>query len=109
MLGAPLETLTLCHHAEAMAEVAGKRYHSYRMPVRTSGGDVWREYTTLDTFYGALPDREWEGSAVGTLAAQAVAAGVGVRGVVGKAEVWLFDAERVVRAVVNWIESAFRG
>ncbi|WP_420488792.1 aminoglycoside 3-N-acetyltransferase [Kribbella italica] len=105
LLGAPLKTLTLCHHAEAIAAVEGKRYHSYRMPVRTSEGDVWRDYTTLDTFYGALPyDVE---SAVGNLARQAVAAGAGVQGRVGAAEIWTFDARRAVRAVREWIEERF--
>ncbi|MEV6286711.1 aminoglycoside 3-N-acetyltransferase [Kribbella sp. NPDC051770] len=105
MLGAPLKTLTLCHHAEAIAEVRGKRYHSYRMPVRTAEGDVWREYTTLDTFYGALP--YVAGHSVADLAQQAVAAGAGVVGRVGPAESWVFDARRTVAAVRAWIEAAF--
>ncbi|GAB2580789.1 AAC(3) family N-acetyltransferase [Kribbella endophytica] len=105
MLGAPLKTLTLCHHAEAIADVAGKRYHSYRMPVRAGAGEVWRDYTTLDTFYGALP--YGAGSAVGNLAQQAVAAGAGVQGRIGAAGVWVFDARRTVVAVRGWIEGNF--
>jgi aminoglycoside 3-N-acetyltransferase len=111
MLGAPLTTLTLCHHAEAIADVAGKRYRSYRMPVGTDKGTTWRDYTTLDTFYGALP--YWERpelaieSAVGNLAAQAVRAGAGTKGELGTATTWLFDAPSTVRAVVAWIERNF--
>src|SRR5215204_5468428 len=33
LLGAPLDTVTLVHHAEAVAEVAAKRRVSYGMPV----------------------------------------------------------------------------
>lgn len=105
MLGAPLKTLTLCHHAEAIADVEGKRYHSYRMPVRAGDGDVWRDYTTLDTFYGALPYAVEH--PVGNLAQQAVEAGAGVRGRVGSAEVWVFDARATVRAARRWIEANF--
>jgi aminoglycoside N3'-acetyltransferase len=111
MLGAPLTTLTLCHHAEAIADVTGKRYRSYRMPVGTDRGASWRDYTTLDTFYGALP--YWERpefaieSAVGILAAQAVRAGAGTKGELGTATTWLFDAPSTVQAVVAWIERNF--
>ncbi|WP_432948724.1 aminoglycoside 3-N-acetyltransferase [Kribbella sp. CA-253562] len=105
LLGAPLRTLTLCHHAEAIAAVEGKRYHSYRMPVRTADGDVWRDYTTLDTFYGALPYKVE--SAVENLARQAVAAGAGVSGRVGSAESWVFDARPTIRAAREWIEAEF--
>ncbi|TDW91088.1 aminoglycoside 3-N-acetyltransferase [Kribbella sp. VKM Ac-2566] len=111
LLGAPLKTLTLCHHAEAVADVAGKRYHSYRMPVRTDAGTIWRDYCTLDTFYGALP--YWErpdlpiDSAVGTLALQAVQAGAGREGNIGAATAWLFDSRATIQAVVAWIERHF--
>jgi aminoglycoside 3-N-acetyltransferase len=78
------------------------------MPVETDKGTSWRDYTTLDTFYGALP--YWERpelaieSAVGNLAAQAVRAGAGTKGELGTATTWLFDAPSTVRAVVAWIE-----
>src|SRR5919112_1506402 len=41
MLGAPLETVTLVHHAEAVAEVPSKRRVSYGMPVMVGGERVW--------------------------------------------------------------------
>lgn len=111
LLGAPLKTLTLCHHAEAVANVSVKRYHSYRMPVTTEAGTIWRDYRTLDTFYGALP--YWEhpslriDSAVETLAQQAVQAGAAQEGKIGPATTWLFDAPATVQAVVTWIEQHF--
>jgi len=81
------------------------------MPVSTDNGASWRDYTTLDTFSGALP--YWERpefvieSAVGNLAAQAVRAGAGTKGELGAATTWLFDASATVRAVVAWIERHF--
>lgn len=111
LLGAPLKTLTLCHHAEAVANVAGKRYHSYRMPVSTDAGTIWRDYSTLDTFYGVLPYSERTDlaieNAVETLAVQAVQACAGREGKVGAATAWLFDARATVQAVVAWIERHF--
>jgi aminoglycoside 3-N-acetyltransferase len=106
LLGPPLTTLTLCHHAEAIADVPNKRFHSYRMPVGSPA--VWRDYRTLDTFYGALPYGELGiQSAVRNLADQAVAAGAGHEGMVGPAPTWLFDAQATVDAVVTWIERTF--
>jgi aminoglycoside 3-N-acetyltransferase len=111
LLGAPLQRLTLCHHAEALARVADKRYRDYRMPVQTTTGVEWRKYRTLDTFYGVLPyyertDLKVE-SPAGTMAEQAVAAGAGHAGPVGIGSAWLFDADATVRAVVGWLEARF--
>jgi aminoglycoside N3'-acetyltransferase len=81
------------------------------MPVSTDAGTIWRDYRTLDTFYGGLP--YWERpdlaieNAVETLAVQAVQAGAGREGKVGAATAWLFDARATVQAVVAWIERQF--
>lgn len=108
LLGAPLNTLTLCHHAEAIAKVDGKRHHTYRMPVRTPTGPEWRKYRTLDTFYGSLPyDAHGINHPVAVLADQAVQAGAGHEGKVGPAPTWLFNARATVNAAVTWIERTF--
>ena len=51
MLGAPLETITLLHHAEAIADVPDKRMVTYRI-VLASGEE--REYTDIETSEGAF-------------------------------------------------------
>ncbi|WP_425554216.1 aminoglycoside 3-N-acetyltransferase [Kribbella yunnanensis] len=103
-LGAPLKTLTLCHHAEAIADVEGKRFHEYRMPV----GAEWRDYSTLDTFYGSLPyDAHGIDHPVAVLAEQAVQAGAAREGKLGEATTWLFNAPATVAAAVHWIERTF--
>lgn len=51
MLGAPLSKLTLCHHAEAIANIGNKRYHEYEAPIASGPGVEWRKYRTLDTFF----------------------------------------------------------
>ena len=57
VLGAPLSTVTLVHHAEAVAEVPGKRRVSYGMPVSVGspGERLWRTFSDIDTSKGALP------------------------------------------------------
>ncbi len=55
MLGAPLDTITLLHHAEATARVAEKRRVTYRMPMIEAGGVVWRTFHDIDTATGAFP------------------------------------------------------
>lgn len=101
LLGAPLEKLTLCHHAEAVANVGGKRWRSYWMPT----GAGLREYTTIDTFYGVLPYAEEH--PVGQLANQALLAGAGTHSTIGRADVHLFAAKPAVDAVVAYLEERF--
>lgn len=47
MLGAPLGTLTVLHHAEALADVPSKA--GSRMPLMQDGSRVWREFHDIDT------------------------------------------------------------
>lgn len=49
--------MTLVHHAEAIAEVLGKRRVSYGMPVLVGNPAelVWRAFSDIDTGEGALP------------------------------------------------------
>jgi aminoglycoside 3-N-acetyltransferase len=103
LLGAPLEKLTLCHHAEAIADVPGKRHRSYRMPV----SEGWRDYTTIDTFYGVLPYAEEH--PIGHLADQALQAGAGAHSTIGRADVHLFSARPTVSAVTAYLEEQFAG
>src|SRR3712207_3076657 len=48
LLGAPLETVTLVHHAEAVSKVPGKRRVGYRYPVLEEGERVWRIFSDID-------------------------------------------------------------
>jgi len=110
MLGAPLETVTLLHHAEAMARVPGKRAVTYRLLVESGDGSVSeREYTDLDTSGGALPYgrlglAEDEFAVIGR---DALAAGIGAQGRVGAADCVLFGAPDLLRFAVRWLEARF--
>jgi aminoglycoside 3-N-acetyltransferase len=109
LLGAPLETVTLVHHAEAVAEVPSKRRVSYGMPVMVGGERVWRTFSDIDTSEGALPYESVLGEEdyVEHVAISALEAGAGRIGPVGEATAHLFDARGLVGHAVDWIERTF--
>ena len=112
MLGAPLETVTLVHHAEAMARVPGKRRVSYGMPVLIGnpGERVWRIFSDINTSEGALPYERILGEEeeyIEHIARSALAAGIGSGGPVGEASAYLFDGRGLLEHAVGWIEGTF--
>jgi aminoglycoside 3-N-acetyltransferase len=108
MLGAPLETVTLLHHAEAIASAPGKRTVTY--DIALADGSV-RSYTDIETSGGAYPygSLGLEADEFEVIARDALAAGVGERGRVGAAECHLFPAAELTAFAVSWIEQRFGG
>jgi aminoglycoside 3-N-acetyltransferase len=119
MLGAPLSTITLLHHAEATARVTTKRRVVYRMPLLIDGQTVWREFQDIDTANGAFPyelvaDEVAATPGIGpdkdpfeAMARQALAAGIGSEGRVGAATCALFPARALHRFAEAWLEERF--
>ncbi|MDI3419297.1 aminoglycoside 3-N-acetyltransferase [Streptomyces luteolus] len=107
LLGAPLDTMTLLHHAEALAHAPGKRYVTYEQPVLAEGRRVWRRFRDIDSEHGAfdyagvVPEGQ---DPFETITRALLAAGQGRSGLVGAAESHLFEAEQVVAFAVDWIE-----
>ncbi|MEV0200300.1 aminoglycoside 3-N-acetyltransferase [Nonomuraea sp. NPDC050691] len=107
LLGAPLDTLTLLHHAEALADAPGKRFVEYEQPILVDGERVWRRFRDIDSEDGAfdyssvVPEDRWP---FAVIAEEMIAAGTGRRGMVGAAESHLFEAGDVVRFGVAWME-----
>lgn len=54
LLGAPLDSLTLLHHAEALAEAPGKRFVDYEQPILADGEQVWRCFHDIDSEDGSF-------------------------------------------------------
>jgi aminoglycoside 3-N-acetyltransferase len=107
MLGAPLDTITLLHHAEAIACCPRKRRVTSEVLVAQDGGVVNRTYTDIDTSEpGALPYEELghDEDELAVIGRAAVAAGAGVRGRVGQADCHIFDAAPLTRFAVGWLE-----
>jgi aminoglycoside 3-N-acetyltransferase len=109
LLGAPLETVTLVHHAEAIARVEGKRRISWRCPVLVDGRREWLTLHDIDTSTGALPyDRITGGrDYVEHLARAALDAGAGREGTLGAGTGRVFEARALVASTVALLEQAF--
>ena len=112
MLGAPLETATLVHHAEAIAKVPGKRRVSYGMPILVGnpGERVWRTFSDIDTSEGALPYERLLGEDedyIEHITRSALSAGIGNSGQFGEATAYVFDARKLLEHAVGWIERTF--
>lgn len=112
LIGAPLDSMTLLHHAEALAEAPGKRFVEYEQPISIDGRRVWRTFRDIDSedrafdYSGVVPDDEWP---FAIIAKEMLAAGLGSRGTVGAADCHLFGAADVTRFGVDWIERNVRG
>ena len=109
LLGAPLDTVTLVHHAEAIARVPGKRRVEWRCPVRVDGRREWRTLHDIDTSNGAFPYEQLTGGVdyVEFFARAALDRGAGRSGPLGAATGHVLDARELTECAVELIESAF--
>jgi aminoglycoside 3-N-acetyltransferase len=102
MIGAPLDTMTLLHHAEHLADLPGKRVIRYEVPLATADGVEWRmveEFDTSDPVVDAFADDYFA-----TIVEDFLASGQGVRGRVGAADSVLVDARAMCAFAVAWME-----
>lgn len=104
-LGAPLDTLTLLHHAEHLADIPGKRIRRIEVPFATPDGTQWRmieEFDTGDPIVEGLAEDYFAG-----IVTEFLASGEGEQGLVGAAESVLVDAAAITTFGVNWLETRF--
>jgi aminoglycoside 3-N-acetyltransferase len=104
LLGAPLQALTLLHHAESIASVPSKRRWSYSLPFATADGVRWRTLRDIDVADEPFPYGE---AGMAAIASAALAAGIGVRGPVAAAESHLFPAPELIAFARRWLEERF--
>jgi aminoglycoside 3-N-acetyltransferase len=105
LLGAPLDTMTLLHHAEHLADIPGKRMRRYEAPILVDGRTVWRTFEEFDTsnpVVEGLADDYFE-----DVVEDFLATGQGRRGLIGHAPSVLVDAAAIVAFAVTWLESRF--
>jgi len=109
LLGAPLDTVTLVHHAEAIARVDGKRRVAWRCPVLVDGRREWRTLHDIDTGSGALPYERIAGGGdyVEHFAREALERNAGRAGPLGSGTGHVFEAASLVAGTVAAIEAAF--
>lgn len=101
LIGAPLDTMTLLHHAEHVADFPNKRIRRYEAPILVDGRTVWRhfeEFETGDPPYG-LPDDYFA-----TIVEAFLATGQGKRGTIGAAPSVLVEAAPILAFGVAWLE-----
>lgn len=105
MLGAPLDTMTLLHHAEHLAQIPGKRIKRCEVPFATSTGALWRmveEFDTGEPVVAGLADDYFA-----RIVEEFLASGRGRRGTVGEAQAVMVDAAAIVAFAVRWLETRF--
>ena len=102
LLGAPLDTVTLLHHAEHVARIPGKRVRRIRRKVLVGDAPRWvaiEEFDSCDPVVEGLADDYFA-----RIAEAALAAGNGRRGTVGRADAYAFDAAALHATGVTWLE-----
>lgn len=109
MLGAPLNTVTALHYAEAVADIPDKRRVSYEMPLRgPDGRTVWQRCEDFDS--NAILDCfavEGGPDSIEMVVRAYAALNRHHEGMVGKARCYLFDARDLVSFGVNWLQEQF--
>jgi len=103
MVGAPLDTMTLLHHAEHLARIPGKRVIRYEVPLATSGGVHWRmteEFDTANPVVAGLDDDYF-----GTIVTAFLATKQGSQGMIGAAPSVLVEAAAITTFAVEWLEA----
>lgn len=109
LLGAPLNSVTALHYAEAVADIPNKRWVTYEMPMLGRNGEVARKTASEYDSNGILDCFAIEGKpdAVETIANAYVKLGRHREGVVGFAQCYLFDAQDIVTFGVTYLEKHF--
>ncbi len=105
MVGAPLDTMTLLHHAEHLAAIPGKRVWRHEVPFSVGGRAEWRvveEFNTGIPVVEGLADDYFAEVVTAFLAT-----GQGRRGQVGVADSVLVPAREIVAFAVDWLETRF--
>jgi aminoglycoside 3-N-acetyltransferase len=102
MVGAPLDTMTLLHHAEHLADLGGKRVIRCEAPFATANGVQWRTFEEFDTARPVIDGLEED--FFGDIVSQYLASGRGRQGPVGSAASVLVDAADICTFAVAWLE-----
>lgn len=102
LVGAPLDTMTLLHHAEHLARLPNKRVRRYEVPFARAGGTEWRVVEEFETSRPVAPGLDDD--SFGLIVRAFLASGQGAQGPVGAAPSVLVDAGPVCAFAVAWLE-----
>ncbi|MFN7939067.1 MAG: aminoglycoside 3-N-acetyltransferase [Bryobacteraceae bacterium] len=104
MIGAPLDTITMLHYAEHMAQIPDKRIVRYRRLMPAAAGPVWidfEEYDTADPVHAKLPGNCFERIALDFIDQRGAP-----HGRIGEAPSYLFEVVELIPFAIRWIEEA---
>lgn len=104
MAGAPLDTMTLLHHAEHLAKIPEKRIVRTEVPFAWPSGIEWRwveEFDTAQPVVAGLADDYFA-----VIVEEFMELGGGRGGVLGAAPSVLVDAAAITDFAVKWLEGA---
>lgn len=107
MIGAPLDTMTLLHHAEHLARLPDKRVRRVEVPFATPEGTLWRMVEEFDT--GDPVVTAFAADYFATIVTDFLGTGRGRRGLVGRAPSVLVDAAAITAFAVAWMEARAGG
>jgi aminoglycoside 3-N-acetyltransferase len=107
MLGAPLDTMTLLHHAEHLADIP-HRIKRYDSPLLIGGRTLWRTFEEYDTSDPPGEAGELPVDHIGQIVAAFLAAGKGKRSTIGAAPSVLVNAKEIVPFAVAWLEARLK-
>lgn len=105
MVGAPLDTMSLLHHAEHLAPIPGKRVRRMEVPFLVDGRSQWRmieEFDTVDPVRDDLDDDYFA-----TVVEDFLSTGQGRCGQIGLADSVLVSAPAMADFAVRWLEQRF--
>jgi aminoglycoside 3-N-acetyltransferase len=102
LIGAPLDTMTLLHHAEHLADLPDKRVIRYEVPLAAGDRVEWRTVEEFDTARPVVDGFAEDYFAA--IVADFLASGQGARGRVGAADSVLVDAAAMCAFAVAWME-----
>ena len=105
MIGAPLDTMTLIHHAEHLARLPDKRIKRCEVPFAMAEGVVWRMSEEFDTADAVCPQLDGVDYFT-TIVTTYLASSQGREGFVGNARCVLVDAKGMLEHAVTWLEHA---
>jgi aminoglycoside 3-N-acetyltransferase len=106
MAGAPLDAMSILHHAEHLAQIPGKHVCCMETPFRVEGGTEWRmiqEFDTSDPVVDGLNEDYFSG-----IVEEFLSQGRGSKGTIGSAPSVLVPAAAIVAFAVQWLERRFR-
>ena len=105
MVGAPLDTMSLLHHAEHLARIPDKRIFRMELPLLVNALIDWHlmeEFDTIDPVVDGLAADYFR-----VVVEEFLATGEGHRGLVGHALSVLVPAANMVAFAVQWLEKRF--